>query len=59
MKKTAPDLDQVNHAVLQVLHPDQVEVEVYRSEELDRRRGLTSELDERWSDVRCKGLKNN
>jgi len=31
-----------------------VEGEVYRSEELERRRGLTSELDERWSDVRCK-----
>jgi insertion element IS1 protein InsB len=29
-------------------------VEVCRSEELDYRRGLTSELDEMWSDVRCK-----
>jgi len=31
-----------------------VEVEVCRSEELDWRRGLTSELDDMWSDVRCK-----
>jgi insertion element IS1 protein InsB len=31
-----------------------VEVEICRSEELDRRRGLTSELDEMWSDVRSK-----
>jgi insertion element IS1 protein InsB len=44
----------VHLAVLQVLHPEQVEVEMGRSEALDRRRGLTSELDERWSDVRCK-----
>jgi insertion element IS1 protein InsB len=29
-------------------------VEVCRSEELDRRRGLTSALDEMWSYVRCK-----
>jgi insertion element IS1 protein InsB len=36
------------------LHPEQVEVEVCRSEERDRRRGLTSELDEMWSYVRCK-----
>ena len=36
---------------LRVLHPEQVEVEVCRSEELDRRRGLTSELDEMWSYV--------
>jgi insertion element IS1 protein InsB len=31
-----------------------VEVEICRSEELDRRRGLTAELDEMWSDVRRK-----
>src|SRR5262245_61860360 len=40
--------------MLQILHPEQVEVEICRSEELDRRRGLTSELDEMWSDVQSK-----
>ena len=50
--KKAPALQQVNQALLQVLHPAQVEVEVCCSEELDRRRrGLTSELDEMWSYV--------
>jgi insertion element IS1 protein InsB len=44
----------VNHAVLQVLHPEHVEVEICRAEELDQRRGLTSELDEMWSYVRSK-----
>jgi hypothetical protein len=44
----------VNHAVLQVLDPEHVEVEICRSEELDQRRGLTSELDEIWSYVRSK-----
>jgi IS1 transposase len=33
---------------------EEVIVEVCRSEELDRRRVLTSELDEMWSYVRCK-----
>jgi insertion element IS1 protein InsB len=42
----------VNHAVLQVLQPEHVEVEICRVEELDRRRGLTSELDEMGSYVR-------
>jgi insertion element IS1 protein InsB len=42
----------VNQPLLQVLHPEQVEVESCRSEELERRRGLTSELDEMWSYVR-------
>jgi insertion element IS1 protein InsB len=37
-----------------VPHPEQVELEVCRSEALDHRRGLTSELDEMWSDVRSK-----
>jgi len=41
----------VNEVVLQSLHPEQVEVELCRAEELDRRRGLTSELDEMWSYV--------
>jgi IS1 transposase len=44
----------VNEPLLQILHPEQVEVEICRSEELDRRRGLTSELDEMWSYVRSK-----
>jgi len=36
------------------VNPEHITVEMCRSEELDRRRGLTSELDEMWSDVRCK-----
>lgn len=51
MKKKEPALQHVNQPLIQVLHPEQVEVEVCRSEELDRRRGLTSELDEMWSYV--------
>jgi len=41
----------VNHAVLKNLHPEHVEVEICRAEELAQRRGLTSELDEMWSYV--------
>jgi insertion element IS1 protein InsB len=41
----------VNKAVLQYLHPEQVEVEICRADELAQRRGLTSELDEMWSYV--------
>jgi insertion element IS1 protein InsB len=37
--------------VLQVVQPEHVTVEICRSEELDRRRGPTSELDEMWSYV--------
>jgi len=37
--------------VLKHLHPAHVEVEICRAEELEQRRGLTSELDEMWSDV--------
>ena len=44
----------MNQPLLQDLHPEQVEVEICRSEELDRRRGLTSELDEMWSYVHSK-----
>ena len=51
IKKQAPDLQQVNHAVLQSVHPEQVEVEICRAEELEQRRGLTAELDEMWSYV--------
>ena len=42
----------MNHAVLHVLHPEHIEVEMCRAEELEHRRGLASELDEMWSDVR-------
>ena len=34
---------------MQHLPPEQVEVELCRAEELDQRRGLTSELDQMWS----------
>ncbi len=44
----------MNHAVLAVLKPDQVEVEIWRSDELEVRRGLSSELDEMWSFVQAK-----
>ena len=39
----------MNHAVLVCLHPEQVEVEIWRSDELEVRRGLSSELDAMWS----------
>jgi insertion element IS1 protein InsB len=41
----------VNHGVLASLNPDQVEVELWRTDELEVRRGLSSELDEMWSFV--------
>ena len=41
----------MNQAVLQRLHPEQVEVAIYRDDELAQRRGLTSERDEMWSYV--------
>ena len=44
----------MNHAVLAVLNPEQVEVEIWRSDELEVRRGLSSELDEMWSFVQAK-----
>ena len=50
-KKKAPELQQVNQAVLKHLHPEHVEVEICRADELAQRRGLTSELDEMWSYV--------
>jgi insertion element IS1 protein InsB len=37
--------------VLKYLHPEQVEVEICRADELAQRRRLTSELDEMWSYV--------
>ena len=51
MKKKEPNLQQVNQGVLQHLPPEHVEVEICRADELDKRRGLTSELDEMWSYV--------
>ena len=44
----------MNHRVLQHLHPEQIEVEIWRADELEIRRGLSSELDEMWSYVRRK-----
>jgi insertion element IS1 protein InsB len=41
----------VNHGVLASLNPTQVEVELWRADELEVRRGLSSELDEMWSFV--------
>jgi insertion element IS1 protein InsB len=41
----------VNHPLLQHLHPEHVEVEMCRADELEQRRGLRSELDEMWSFV--------
>src|SRR5216684_3497706 len=54
LKKREPELQPVHHAVLTVLHPKQVEVEIWRSDELAVRRGLSSELDEMWSFVQAK-----
>jgi transposase-like protein len=44
--KKEPDLEPVNYAVLQIINAEQAEVEICRSEGLDQRRGLISELDE-------------
>ena len=41
----------LDQTVLQHLRPEQMEVAMYRADELPQRRGLTSELDERWSYV--------
>jgi hypothetical protein len=54
MKKKEPDLHAVNQSVLQHLHPEQVEVEIWRADELQVCRGLSSELDEMWSYVHSK-----
>jgi len=35
--------------VVKHLHPEHVEVEIGRAEELAQRRGLTSEIEEMWS----------
>ena len=44
----------MNQHVLEHLNPEQVEVEIWRADELEVRRGLSAELDERWSYVRSK-----
>jgi len=44
----------VNQAVLQHLNPEHVEVEIWRADALEVRRGLSSELDEMWSYVQSK-----
>jgi len=44
----------VHHSVLLYLHPEHVEVERWRADELEVRRGLSSELDAMWSYVRSK-----
>ena len=44
----------MNHAVLQHLNPEQVEVGICRADELEARRGRSSELDEMWSFVQAK-----
>src|SRR6476620_10641358 len=50
-RKKEPELQPVNHGVLASLNPAQVEVEIWRADELEVRRGLSSELDEMWSYV--------
>ena len=44
----------MNQAVLQHLSPEHVEVEIWRADALEVRRGLSSELDGRGSYVRSK-----
>ena len=44
----------MNQAVLQHLAPEHVEVEIWRADALEVRRGLSSELDEMWSYVYSK-----
>ena len=51
MKKKAPDLQHVTPAVLPHLHPEHVAGASCRAAARAQRRGLTSELDERWRDV--------
>ena len=41
----------MNKAALKRLPPEPMEVAIWRAEELAQRRGLTSALDELWSDV--------
>ncbi len=41
----------MNHALLAIVNPEQVEVEICRADELEEGRGLSSEFDEMWSFV--------
>ena len=41
----------MNHVLLASLNPEQIEVEIWRADELEVHRGLSSELDEMWSFV--------
>ena len=41
----------MNHVLLASLNPEQIEVEIWRADELEVYRGLSSELDEMWSFV--------
>jgi insertion element IS1 protein InsB len=50
-QKKAPELQQVNQAVLICLNPEHVEVDICLAEELEQCRGLSSELDEMWAYV--------
>jgi insertion element IS1 protein InsB len=54
IEKKEPALEPVNHTLLAILNPAQIEVEIWREDDLAKRRGLSSELDEMWSYVRCK-----
>jgi hypothetical protein len=45
-------LQAVNHAVLRLLNPEQVEVKICRADDLEEHCGLSSELDEMWSLLR-------
>jgi insertion element IS1 protein InsB len=53
LKKKEPELQPVHHGVLAVVHPEPVEVEIWRADELEVGRGLSSERDERWSLVQA------
>ena len=53
-EKKEPELQPVNHHVLASVNPEQVEVEIWRADELEVRRGLSSELDEMWGFVQAK-----
>jgi hypothetical protein len=48
-QRIAPELHQVNQTVLAYVPAEQVEIEICRADELERHRGLNSELDEMWS----------
>jgi IS1 family transposase len=54
LKKNEPELQPVHQNVLASVHPEQVEVEIWRADELEVRRGLSSARDEMWSFVQAK-----